>query len=227
MVINGARCHYVLSACSFAPHSQAAVEAIPQLCVSERERPTPVWRRLSLACADLGQLNPSGVGTTSLINVWSLEAFSHHSMLHLYSSHRATLVPDWARSFSSSNAVGTNGCLDLSCRSCPPSGDTSLSYRRCFGTRARRARDNSVFWRRSSVGWMSAKIKRLSVDVGHRHPVTMLKASLMGLSIRLVWALRHQTGVQHSPVESNGQGWLCAVPWHPQLSLIQPIDLKA
>ena len=41
----------------------------------------------------------------------------------------ATLMPDWAGSFSSSSGAGTNGCLDLGCRSCPPSGDRSLSYR--------------------------------------------------------------------------------------------------
>ena len=61
-----------------------------------------------------------------LMNAWSLEAFSCHFMLHLYFAHRATLVPDWAGSFNSSNARGKNRCFDLSCRSCPPSGDRNL-----------------------------------------------------------------------------------------------------
>ena len=48
---------------------------------------------------------------------------------------------------------------------------------------------------------MSARIGRLSAGVGRRHPVTIRKASLMAGSMRRVWALRHQTGVQHSAVE--------------------------
>ena len=39
---------------------------------------------------------------------------------------------DWEELFSSSNAAGTNVCLDLSCRSFPTSGDRSLSYRSCL-----------------------------------------------------------------------------------------------
>ena len=66
----------------------------PFLCVSERNRPTPVRRRLSLTHAGLGKLNSGGVGITSVINIWSLEAFSCDYMLHLYSAHRVTLVHD-------------------------------------------------------------------------------------------------------------------------------------
>ena len=113
--------------CTFAPHSQAALKAIFYLCVSERKIPTPGWKQLSLTNAGLGKLNPGCVGIASLINIWSLEAFSRHSMLSLYFSHRATFVPNKAGLFSSSSATGTNGCLDLSCRSCPRSGDRSLS----------------------------------------------------------------------------------------------------
>ena len=119
---------------SFAPHSQAADKAIPHLRVSERNRPTPIWRRLNLTHAGLGNLIPGGVALTSLINAWSLEAFSRHSMLHLYSTHRATLVPDWAGSFGSSRAAGTNGCFDLSWRRCLPSGDRNFSCRKCSGS---------------------------------------------------------------------------------------------
>ena len=31
----------------------------------------------------------------------------------------------------------------------------------------------------SSAGWMPARVGRLSAGVGHRHPVTIRKASLM------------------------------------------------
>ena len=123
--------------CFFAPHSQAAVEAISHLCVSERNRTTSVRRRLSLTRAGLGKLNPDGVALASLINLCSLEAFSHHSMFHLNSVHRATLMPDWAGLFNSSSAASTNECLDLSCHTCPQSGDRSLLYKRYPGSSAR------------------------------------------------------------------------------------------
>ena len=116
---------------SYAPHSQAAVKAKPHLCVLKRNRPTQVRMRLSLTHAGLENLSFGGVGMTSLINVWNLEAFSCHSMLHLYSTHHATLVSDWAGLFRSSNAAGTNVCLDLSCRICPPSGDRILLCKKC------------------------------------------------------------------------------------------------
>ena len=37
---------------------------------------------------------------TSLIYVWSGEAFSCHSLFHSYSAYPATLVPDWAQLLS-------------------------------------------------------------------------------------------------------------------------------
>ena len=48
---------------------------------------------------------------------------------------------------------------------------------------------------------ISAKIGRLFAGAGHRHPVTIHKASLMVGSIRRVLALQHQTGAQYSAVE--------------------------
>ena len=42
--------------------------------------------------------------------------------------------------------------------------------------------------------------------MGGKNLVTMHKASLIGLSIRQAWALRHQTGVQLSAVE-----WISAM----------------
>ena len=58
-----------------------------------------------------------------------------------------------------------------------------------------------VWLRRSSAGWMPARIGKLSTGVGRRHPVTIRKTSLMVVSVRRVWALRHQTGAQYSVVE--------------------------
>jgi len=65
------------------------------------------------------------------------------------------------------------------------------------------ARDSVALLRRSSSGWMSAKIGRLSTGVGRRHPVTIRKASLMAGSMKWVWAMRHQTGAQYSAVECS------------------------
>ena len=45
----------------FAPHSQAAEEAISHLCRQERKRPTPVRRRLSRTQALLGRVIPGDV----------------------------------------------------------------------------------------------------------------------------------------------------------------------
>ena len=117
--------------CSFAPHSHAAVKTTPHLCFSKRNRSTPVRRQLSLTHVGLEKLNCGGVRLTPLINVWSREAFFRYSMLHLCSAHHATLAPDGAGMFSSSSVAGLNEWLDLSCRSCPPSGDRSLLYKRC------------------------------------------------------------------------------------------------
>ena len=92
-----------------------------------------VCRQLSLTHAGLGKLNPSGVRPTSLINVWSQKVFFCHSVLHLYSSHCATLMSDQTGSFCSSSggvaaaAAGGNECLDLRCYSCPLNGDRSPS----------------------------------------------------------------------------------------------------
>ena len=46
------------------------------------------------------------------------------------------------------------------------------------------ARDSVAPLRRSSAGWMLARIGRLSAGVGSRHPVTVRKASLMARSVR-------------------------------------------
>jgi len=55
----------------------------------------------------------------------------------------------------------------------------SAEWSRCLGSTARRARDSVAPLRRSSAGWMPARIGRLFAGVGRRHPVTIRKASLV------------------------------------------------
>jgi len=83
-------------------------------------------------------------------------------------------------------AAGTNGCLDLRRRAFALDGRVTPEWSRCPGSMARRARDSVASLRRSSAGWMPARIGRLSAGVGRRHSVTIRKASLMVGSIRRV-----------------------------------------
>jgi len=83
-------------------------------------------------------------------------------------------------------AAGTNGCLNLRRRAFALGGRVSAEWSRCPGSMARRARDSVAPLRRSSAGWMPARIGRLSSVVGRKHPVTIRKASLMAGSIRRV-----------------------------------------
>ena len=50
---------------------------------------------------------------------------------------------------------------------------------------------------------MPERTRRYSVGVGFRHPVTMRKASLIGLSSRCVCALRLHIGAQYLAVEKT------------------------
>jgi len=56
----------------------------------------------------------------------------------------------------------------------------------CPGSMEWRAGENVAPLRRSSAGWMPARIGRLSTGVGRRHPVTIHKSSLMAGSMRWV-----------------------------------------
>ena len=102
--------------CSSAPHSQDAVQ-----------RHSPIYALMT----ERGQIQ-SGDSSAGPRRVWEAqfqvgrasknecrrEVPSRHSMLHLWSAHLAALVPSSLASLSSSRAVGTKECLDLSCR-CP------------------------------------------------------------------------------------------------------------
>jgi len=83
-------------------------------------------------------------------------------------------------------AASTNGFLDLKRRAAAPDGRVSAEWSRCPGSMARRPRDSVALLRRSSAGWMPARIERLSAGVRRRHPVTIRKASLMVGSIRRI-----------------------------------------
>jgi len=100
-------------------------------------------------------------------------------------------------------AAGTNGCLDLRRRAFALSEQVNAEWSRCPSSVAQHARDNVVPLRQSSAaGCMPARIGRLSVGAGRRHPVTIRKASLMAGSMRRVLALRHQAGAQYTAVET-------------------------
>ena len=68
-------------------------------------------------------------------------------------------------------------------------------------TRAWQLRDSMACLRRSSAGWMPARMGRLSNGVGHRHPVTMWSVSLIAVLMMGVCTLRHQISAQYSAVE--------------------------
>jgi len=64
-----------------------------------------------------------------------------------------------------------------------------VEWSRCPGSMARRARDKVSHLQRTSAGWMPAIIGKLLAGVGHRHPVTVGKASLMAGSMRRMWTM--------------------------------------
>jgi len=91
---------------------------------------------------------------------------------------------------------------------------------------ARRLRDSVAPLRRSSAGCMPARLGRLSAGVGRRHPVTVLKASLMTESMRSVWAQRHQAGAQYFALWCTKVRWLFAklLLQHPSLNQLSNLS---
>ena len=53
--------------CSFGPHSQVGVDAIPHLCIVARKMPIPVLSLLSLTQAGLESVIPDGLLLTPLM----------------------------------------------------------------------------------------------------------------------------------------------------------------
>ena len=203
----GARCigHAVRTwsaVCSEAPHSQFGEGARPHLCMDEWNRPTPVHRRLSLIQAARGKPIPTGLTPVLGTKAWSLEAFSQYSVFHLWFVHSEAQMPNLARLSKRFRAADTNGRLDFSLTWRVSEDPLKRPYKIWSGSRDPRwAKESIAPIRRSSDGWMSESIRRLSVGVGRRHPVTMRKASFKTLSMRRVWALRHQTDAQYSAVD--------------------------
>ena len=71
----------------------------------------------------------------------------------------------------------------------------------CSGPCARRAKDSMACLRQSSVGRIPVKTNKLSIGVRCRLPLLMRKVPLIGLLIRRVWALQHQTDEQYFAAE--------------------------
>ena len=187
--------------CSSAPHSQAAEGTIPRLFRKAQKRPTPMWRRLIRAKVGFGKAIPGAWATQTEMKVRSLVVLSNPFAFRRWSAQSAPrMLSSSSDELMSCCAAGTNGCLDLWCHAFPLGGLTSAEWSRWPGSMARRPRHN-VALRRSSAGWMPARIGRLSAGVGYRHPVTLGKASLMTGLMRRVWALRNQAGAQYSSVE--------------------------
>jgi len=99
--------------CSSTPHLQFAESPKPHQCIVKRNSPTPVRRRFSLTREGLGRIISGGDGPGDGINVWRREVFFCHSVFNFWSAQKAAVVLDLSKSFSSSSAVGTKGCLDL------------------------------------------------------------------------------------------------------------------
>jgi len=148
--------------------------ATPHLCKQERKRQTPVRRRLSRIHAILGRVIPGGWVPLSRMNVRSLAGLSKRSVFHRWSAQCAARMLLYDEMVSCC-AAGTNGCLDLRHRAFALNGQVSVELSKCPGSMARRAKNSVAPLRRSSAGWMSARIGRLSTCVGRRQPITIRK----------------------------------------------------
>ena len=185
--------------CSSAPHSQAAEEAISHLYKQGRKRPTPARRRLSRTQALFGGSFGGDVYRSLELKCGVL--WGCPPTPRTIDARCAACILLLSEKLMSCCAAGTNGCLDLRRRATALDGRLNAEWSRWPGSMTRRPKVSVVPLRRSSAGWMTASVGRLSADVGRRHPVTIRKASLMTWSMRRVWALWHQIGAQYSAVE--------------------------
>jgi len=159
--------------CSSAPHSQATEETIPNLYKQERKRPTPVRRRLSRTQALLWRVIPGRWVPVSRMRMRSFMVLSVHTAFHWWSAYFAVRFLSLSDEQMICCAASTNGCLDLRRRAFALDRPVSAEWSRCPDSMARGAMDNVVApLRQRSAGWMPARIGRLSVGVGRRHPVT-------------------------------------------------------
>jgi len=174
----------------------------------ERKRPTPVRWRLSRTQALLGRVSPGECRCRG----WKCGILwdclpTPHSIDDPPSAARMWLLSDEQMSCC---AAGTNGCLNLRRRATALDGRESAEWSRYPGSMARRTRDSVAPLRRSSAGWMPARIGRLSTGLGRRHPVAIRKESLMAGR----WGGYEQCGTRQvrSTLRLNapGQEWLFA-----------------
>jgi len=183
--------------CSSTPHLQAAEEAIPHLYKQEWKCPTPVQRRLCRTQALLGRVIPRVCVQVS--GMWGFPS-TPRSICDLPAAPHVCCF-QMSDKLMRYCAVSTSVCLDLRCCAFALDGRVSAEWSRCPGSMARHASDSVAPLRRSSEGWMPARIGCLSAGVGRRRPVAIRKASLMARAMMRLWALRQRTGAQYSTVE--------------------------
>ena len=147
---------------------------MPHLHKQERKRPTPVRRRLSRTQAlFFWSVIPGRWVPVSGMKMRSFVGLSVHTAFHWWSAHYVVRFLPLSDEQMRCYAAGTNGCLDLRRRAFALDRPVSAEWSWCPGSMAPRARDNVVApLRQSSAGCIPARIGRLSVGVGRRHPVT-------------------------------------------------------
>ncbi|XP_076804591.1 uncharacterized protein LOC143448655 [Clavelina lepadiformis] len=79
--------------CSVAPHSHPGEGASPHLCMSERKRPTPVRKRLSLTQAVLARDIPGGFRSASVMKSFVINHFSKEDNLSIHKQLHSTIKP--------------------------------------------------------------------------------------------------------------------------------------
>ena len=112
------------------------------------------------------------------LKVRSPVVFSNHSAFRRWCTQSAALLL-LSDELMSCCAAGTNDCFDLGYSTFPFDWQVSTEWSRCPGSMAWRHRDKVAPLRRSSVGWMSARIGWLSSGGGRRRPVPSGKMLLM------------------------------------------------
>jgi len=135
------------------------------------------------------------------MKVRSLVKLSNHSAFRWWSVQCSACMLLLSDDLMGCCAARTIGWLDLRRRAFPPGGQVGVVWSRWPDSMARHAKESVAHVRRSSAGWMLAKIGTLSVGVRRRHPVTIRKASLMAGSTWRKWTLEHHAKVQYSAAE--------------------------
>ena len=136
--------------------------------------------------AVLRRVIPGGWVPLSAMKVRSLVGLSAHSAFLWWSAQCAARMLLLVSDKLMNCAAGTNGCFGLSPRASAFSVLVSAVWSRCSGSMERRPKGSVAPLRRSSAGWILARLGRLSGVIGHSHPVTNRKALLMVGSIRRV-----------------------------------------